>query len=147
MRLPIASRFPSLVLGALISTTALSSCILVVEENDFGRRNGLYGTTWYLEFLVVGGHSHRTSDRSYGLSFRTESELSGTAGCASFNADYNAADSRLKISRFRTSTFGCESDDVQTLFLEYLPAVSEFNLNGDNLEVVTGGDARMVFTR
>jgi heat shock protein HslJ len=118
---------------------AVSGCIVVVDDD--GRRRGLSGTTWFLGVVWVGGHAYRSNNQDYGISFRTEDELSGTAGCASFTADYNASESTIAINRFRTSTFGCGDDEVRTAFLESLPAVDDMTLDGSTLHLTTRSGA------
>ncbi|MFT5143088.1 MAG: heat shock protein HslJ [Rhodothermales bacterium] len=128
-------------LALLALLLAVSGCIVVVDDGGGGRGHGLSGTTWYLGVVWVGGHGYRSSNQDYGISFRTEDELSGTAGCASFTADYDASESSIAINRFRTSTFGCGDDEVRTAFLENLPAVDDMILEGSTLQLTTRSGA------
>lgn len=131
----------------LLVGIAISGCIVVVEENDFRRNHGLHGTSWTLEFIWVHGHSYRAQEASYGISFSSAEEMTGTAGCASFTADYDVDDESIRINRFRTSTFGCDEDEVRTLFLEYLPAASDLTMTDQTLELEAGEGVQLVFGR
>ena len=126
-----------------------SGCIIVVDEDDFGRgrSHGLHGTSWTLEFIWVHGHRYRASEASYGISFSSAEEMTGTAGCSSFTADYDVTDDSIRINRFRTSTFGCDEDEVGQLFLEYLPAASDLTMTDDALELEAGDEVQLVFRR
>lgn len=131
----------------LLVGIAASGCIVVVEENDFGRHHGLHGTSWTLEFIWVHGHRYRAQESSYGLSFKSAEELTGTSSCASFTADYNVSDESIRINRFRTSTYGCDEDEVGTLFLEYLPTARGVTMSDQTLELAAGDEVQMVFRR
>ena len=133
-------------LTAVVLAVAAAGCIIVVEEDD-DYYSELHGSSWYLEIIWIHGHSHRVQQQDYALSFASENELTGTAGCASFTAGYDLADQEIRINRFRTSTFGCQDDDLRSLFLEHLPEVSDLEVDGVQLEMTTEAGNRLVFGR
>ncbi|NNE70151.1 MAG: META domain-containing protein [Rhodothermales bacterium] len=133
-------------LAALL--TVASGCIVVVDDDGFGRNRSLHGTSWHLSFIFAHGHHYRVQQSDpYGITFSSSEELTGSAGCASFTADYDLSDSSIRINRFRSSTLGCTQDEVQSLFLEYLPAVTEVNMSDESLELLAGDGAQLVFER
>lgn len=136
----------SVALAALLML--VSGCIVVVGEDDFGRHRSLHGTSWHLSFIFAHGHHYRVQQSDpYGITFSSADELTGSAGCASFTADYDLSDDSIRINRFRSSTLGCTSDDVQSMFLEYLPAVTAVTISDETLELMAGDGAQLVFER
>ncbi|MFT4604386.1 MAG: heat shock protein HslJ, partial [Rhodothermales bacterium] len=104
-------------------------------------------TSWTLDFIWVHGHRYRAQEASYGINFSSAEEMTGTAGCASFTADYDVTDESIRINRFRTSTYGCDEDEVGSLFLEYLPAASDLTVTDETLEIEAGDQVQLVFRR
>ena len=129
----------------LCGMLTLGGCIIVVEEDDDWYHDDLHGTSWYLEVIWVHGHRHRAADQSFAISFPSERELTGNSGCTSFTADYDLSDKGIRFDRFRTSTFGCQEDEVGGMLLEYLPEAENLQIQDERLEFTTDSGTRLVF--
>lgn len=75
--------------------------------------------------------------------------ISGSNGCNSYNADATFDDGAVTVSPQIVSTMmACEppGSDVEAAFMQALPEVDGFGVDGDTLSLTSGDDQVMVFT-
>jgi len=75
--------------------------------------------------------------------------VSGSSGCNTYGADATFEDGVVTVSPQMTSTLmACEppASDVEFSFLQVLPTVDGFEVDGETLSLSLDGEAVMVFT-
>lgn len=77
------------------------------------------------------------------------SRVAGNTGCNNYNSDATFDDGSVTIAeQIVTTMMACQppASDVETMFLEVLPTVTGFAVDGDTLSLSAGDDTAMVFS-
>ncbi len=116
---------------AIACTALLLSC---GSSSKIAQYSSLINTVWQLKSLTGVDLSSYTHGIPY-LNFGTDGTLSGFDGCNNFTGPFTAeATGDLSISNLASQRKMCQGETGQS-FLNALEEVSNFNLEGDQLNL------------
>lgn len=134
-------------------------CILLTFTACFGNSNSessassdtqpLQGTSWVLDQL---NGNELIPDSEITLQF-SEDEISGSAGCNTYNAEYEAgSDGSLSIPEVARTAMDCPSPegilDQEAAYLEALWTAATYQITNDKLEIRNGEDTvTLIFSK
>lgn len=120
-------------------------CILVVEEDNFGRRHAFHGSEWYLEIVFYRAETFSSDDRQIEIIFGADDVVSGITACGSFQGVFELDDAdNLSVNGLAQE---CPADGTSALFLGQLANARKLYLQDDVLRIETEGSDYLKFNR
>ena len=106
----------------------------------------LTGKTWYCKQIFL---REVRGDNPLTLKFMADGTATGSGGCNEFKSTYTLAEGGLGFGPIDATKKSCgaAADEQEFTYFSYLPRISKFKLEGDELELYTESEVEpMLFT-